>query len=223
MKKRNDNMSLEQLLATVEHAGRDARRQQRLAEMIDGMAGVQGGERRHGFWWYGARVAAAACILFFISTAVRVWFIPTDTDTTVVAEAGVPATVQLAAVDSTVAAPVAPRPAVRKVRHAVAQPAEVPAEEPLFIAEEAATAQEEQEPLHIDEADVEPRQEEYASAVDEIVSPVVSVGHVAQAEPQPVLSEPTKEQPRRRNILGSLFRQPEPDDMTGTMLALRLL
>ena len=90
MKTDKHNMDLEQLLADVEYAGRDARRQQELSLMIDRMAGVEKGERRHGAWWWVSRVAAVACVLFFISTAVRIWFIPTESTGTRVAEAEVP-------------------------------------------------------------------------------------------------------------------------------------
>ena len=84
---KTDRYNLEDLLAEVEHAGRDARRQQELGNMIDQMAVVK--SRRHGFWWWSVRVSAAACVLFFIGTAVRVWFIPTEPAAPMVAEAGV--------------------------------------------------------------------------------------------------------------------------------------
>ena len=92
---KTDKNNLEDFLADVEHAGRDARRQQELGAMIDLMAEESGKRKvesgRHGFWWWGARVAAAACVLFFITTAVRIWFIPTEPAGTMVAEAEVPA------------------------------------------------------------------------------------------------------------------------------------
>ena len=46
MKTDKHNLDLETLLATLEHAGRDERRQQELGEMIDRLAGVESGERR---------------------------------------------------------------------------------------------------------------------------------------------------------------------------------
>ncbi len=65
------------------------------------------------------------------------------------------------------------------------------------------------------------------SAIESIVAPVVSVAYVepiavAQADTPLPPSRGDVEQPRR-SILASLFRQPEPDDMTGTVLAFRIL
>ncbi len=220
---KTDRYNVEDLLAEVEHAGRDARRQQELGDMIDRMAVAE--SRRHGFWWWGARVAAAACFLFFVSTAVRIWFIPTGDNATLVAEADMPAAVQTVDIDSTVAAPAAPEPAVRKERRSVVQPTVLPAEEPVLIAEEVQANPVEPTPLPHEEAATEP-QEEYASTVDEIAAPVISVGNdepVAVAMAEPAKAEPAQEQPQRRSIFGSFFRQPEPDDMTGTVLAFRIL
>lgn len=225
MKTDKQPIELEQLLADVEHAGRDARRRDELSAMIDSMAAAESGERKHGFWWWGARVAAAACIFFFITTAVRVWFIPTGNNATLVAEADVPAAVQTVDIDSAVASPAAPRPAARQERRRVVQPTVLPAEEPVLVAEEVPAEPVEPTPLPYEEAAMEPH-DEYASTVDEIAAPVVSVGNdesVAVAMAEPAKVEPAQEQPHRRSIFGNFFRQPEPDDMTGTVLAFRIL
>lgn len=212
-------MDIEQLLSDVEHAGRDARRREQLAAMIDEMATTE--NRKHGFWWWSARVAAAACVLFFVTTAVRIWFIPTNTEQSpLVADAGVESGEwRMESEDSTVALPlnpdtprrVAPRSHTAQVNVVVVeepQPMEVE-EEPLSVIEE----------LLVEEVEIqeeEPVEEPEESTVDDIAAPVISV---AYNEPQ----EQPQEQPRRRSLLGGLFRQPEPDEMTGTVLAFRIL
>ena len=216
---KTDRYKLEDLLAEVEHAGRDARRQQELGNMIDQMAVVK--SRRHGFWWWSVRVSAAACVLFFIGTAVRVWFIPTEPAAPMVAEAEV-ASEQwpVTSMDSTVATP-AKHAVPRRTHHkAITHPAAIggtplqegtadaAAEEVLPVVEELLAEEV--------ESKEEPVQEVEKFAVEEIAAPVVSV---AYAEPQPQPQEPS----RRRNILSSLFRQPEADEMTGTVLAFRIL
>ena len=213
MKTDKQRLDLEQLLGDVEHAGRDVRRRDELAAMIDQMAAAE--NSKHGFWWWGARVAAAACILFFVSTAVRIWFIPTEPAAPMVAEA--PAVTIPAVIDSTVAVPVKPA-AQRRVaqRHPFAPVADVAVEEALPAEEESLPVVEELMAEEV-EAPKEPVQEvEEEYPVEEIAAPVVSV---AFAEPQEQPQEPA----RRRNILSSLFRQAEPDDMTGTVLAFRIL
>lgn len=227
MKTDSHNMDLERLLAEVEHAGRDARRQEALGEMIDRMAGEGGqqsaasGRKQHGFWWWSARVAAAACILFFISTAVRIWFIPTEPAAPIVAEAEV-ASEQwpVTSMDSTVATPAKPavprhahhksttHPTANSDTHLQEGTADAAEEEVLPVVEELLAEEVESKEV--------PVQEVEKFAVEEIAAPVVSV---AYAEPQPQPQEPA----RRRNILSGLFRQPEADEMTGTVLAFRIL
>ena len=68
------------MLATLEHAGRDSRRQQELGAMIDSLAAAETTKHR-SFWWWSSRVAVAACVTFFVTTAVRIWFIPTGPTT----------------------------------------------------------------------------------------------------------------------------------------------
>lgn len=228
MKTDKHNMDLEQMLADVEHAGRDSRRQQALADMIDGMAGESGSSRKRGAWWWTARVAAAACILFFISTAVRIWFIPTESPAPMVAEAP---TMEVPAItDNTIATPEKPvsaRPAQRRA-HIVAATPSTSNSEPL-LPESNVTEDEETLPA-MEEVLVEevestgnpaPAMEE--NTADDVATPVVSVAYneTPAVEPQPQEQEQAKS--RRRSILGSLFRQPETDDMTGTVLAFRII
>lgn len=225
MKSNKNNMDLEQLLSDVERAGRDARRRDELAAMIDNMAGEAGSRKNaHGFWWWSARVAAAACVLFFISTAIRIWFIPTNTEQSpLVADAGVESGEWMEesteSVDSTAALPVKPA-APRRVaaRRHVAHVDELAVEEPqpVIVVEEPLPAVEELLAEEVENQEEEPVEEPEESTVDDIAAPVVSV---AYNEPQ----EQPQEQPRRRSLLGGLFRQPEPDEMTGTVLAFRIL
>lgn len=222
MKNNNHNLDFEQLLADVEHAGRDARRRDELAAMIDSMATTEIRHTKHGFWWWGARIAAAACVLFFVTTAVRVWFIPTESNAPMVAET--PATVAPAIIDSTVHTPVnpvKPRRVAGNVKPVAAT--SIIADEDISQQEWTTNAAEEEvlpvvEELLAEEVETteEPVVEAEGFPIDIIAAPVVSV---AYTEPQEQPQEPS----RRRNILSSLFRQPEPDDMTGTVLAFRIL
>ncbi len=212
---------VEQLLAEVEHAGRDARRQQELGDMIDRMAGESGKRKvesgRHGFWWWGARVAAAACVLFFIGTAVRVWFIPTGESATVVAEAEVPEVVlpevvlpaePTAAVD---AKPVVHRGRVKTVamQPVVAEPAEpVVVEE--YLVEEIV-----EEELPVEEQVEAPVENQ----IEMIAQPEVSIAQTVESTPEET-APAVKPRERKRNFLGSLIRPAEPSLMEGTTLAL---
>lgn len=206
---KTDRYNLEDLLAEVEHAGRDERRQQELGAMIDRMAGESG---KHGFWWWGARVAAAACVLFFISTAVRVWFIPTGESATVVAEAEVPVAVP-AAVDPTTVVTTIAAP-VRQRTHARPQViAETPVVVEEYVTEEVITS----EPVEGD-SDTIPAYiilDDFAPDAEPVVQ---AVEPEPVAEPVAVAAEPAK--PARRRSIFRLFRPAEPSLMEGTTLAL---
>ena len=221
MKTDKHSMDLEQMLATLEHAGRDERRQQELGTMIDRMAGAESAEQRHGFWWWSTRVAAAACVLFFISTAVRIWFIPTE-EAVQVAQAEVPVAPEVRPVaPAPVEEPeVTVTPAPRIKRSSTVQPVvETPEQQPVeeLVAEEVA-APEVVEPLDtvevpvvIIEDDIAPDPELVAEAAVE-QQPVVAL---PQAEPQ---GEPEKA--TLGSFFKSLFRLAEPSAMDGTTLAL---
>ena len=217
MKSDKHNIDLEQLLATLEHAGRDERRRQELDDMIDGMAA----EHRHGFWWWGARVAAAACALFFISTAVRIWFIPTDEDVQV-AQTEVPVTEEVLPIaPSLVEEPeVTVVPAPRIKRASTVQPVvetleEQPVEE--LLAEEVAVPVV-VEPLDTVEVPVVIIEDDFAPDTELVTESVV--------EEQPVVALPQDEpqaEPEKAtlgNFFRSLFRLAEPSAMDGTTLAL---
>ena len=217
-------LDLEGLLAEVEHAGRDARRQDELAAMVDSMAGAN----RHGFWWWGARVAAAACVLFFIGTAVRIWFIPTDNtvDDNLVAQSEVPEVIPVAADTVAVAPAVTPAESqpVRKQRHVVST--EVVEE---YVAEEVQAEPESEEAPVVEERDTviiieeavvpEPAPIVQAEPVDAVAAPIVSVSNTSE---QPVAPAEVRK-PKRASIFKNIFRRHEPSKMDGTMLALNIL
>lgn len=222
MKTDKHSMDLEQMLATLERAGRDERRQQELGAMIDRMAGEESAEQRHGFWWWGARVATAACVLFFISTAVRIWFIPTEEPSVMVAQTEVPVAREEALSEESNA----PEPAIPTARQTVVHryAAPKPALEEAYLAEELTVEPDEapadepdaavaiEDPVLPEPATVAVAIEQPAAPVDDIVQPIVSFGPVT-----PVAQPAT---PKRGSFLKSLFRLSEPSEMDGTMLAL---
>lgn len=223
-------VSLQQLLGTLEHAGRDKRRQEEIGAMIDGMAGaesgewrVESGEHRHGAWWWTVRVAAAACVFFFIVTAVRIWFIPTENSGRMVAEAEVPAPPQ----PLTKNLPRTYQELTNDYRGGRRKVVEEPLQE--SFAEDEAEMVEVAEVLADNEA-----VEEAVDTVEEFL--VVNDDMAAEleepqvdAEPeqplQPVPPEPVAAQPqeRKRSLLGGLIRRAEPSKMDGTMLAINIL
>lgn len=215
-------LDLEGLLAEVEHAGRDARRRDELAAMVDSMAGAN----RHGFWWWTLRVAAAACVLFFISTAVRIWFIPTDSavDDNIVAQAEVPEVTPMVA-DTMPVLPTVQQPA--RVQRPVV-PTE-PLVEEVYVAEEVpAELIEEEEPvverqdtvIMIEETAVpEPAPIAQAESVGAIAAPIVSVGNTSKQPTAPA----EERKPKRASFFKNIFRRHEPSKMDGTMLALNIL
>lgn len=214
-------MELEQMLASLEHAGRDERRRQELGAMIDRMGGAESAERKRGFWWWSVRVAAAACVFFFISTAVRIWFIPTE-KAVQVAQTEVPERPEvLPAVPATAEEDEVRANAEARARRSVPVQAsdETPEQQPVeeLLAEEVAVP-EVVEPLDavevptvIIEDDIAPDPELVAEAAVE-QQPVVAL---PQDEPQ---AEPEKA--TLGSFFKSLFRLAEPSAMDGTTLAL---
>ncbi len=222
-------LDLEGLLAEVEHAGRDERRRQELGAMIDRMAEESGKRKvesgKHGAWWWVSRMAAAACVLFFIGTAVRVWFIPTEStvDENLVAQAEVPEVTPVVA-DSTPAAPAVQHPVCERPR-VTAEPTvveeyvaeEVPAE--LMEVEEPVVERQDKV-MMIEEAAVsEPAPIAQTESVETIAAPIVSVSNTSE---QPVATAEERKS-KRASIFKTLLRRHEPSKMDGTMLALNIL
>lgn len=212
-------MELEQMLASLEHAGRDERRRQELGAMIDRMGGAERAERKRGFWWWSVRVAAAACVFFFISTAVRIWFIPTE-KAVQVAQTEVPERPEvLPAAPATVEEDEVRVSAAPRVMRTVPVQAsdETPEQEPVeeLVAEEVA-APEAVEPLDTVETPV--------TIIDDDAAPDSEL--VAEAVEQPAQDEARDEPPAEpeKSTIGSffksLFRLAEPSAMDGTTLAL---
>lgn len=69
--------TLDELLSSVEHAGRDARRQKQLSAMIEQMAAEEAAARSHKVRVWAIRFAAAACLAGVIITAIR-FLTPTE-------------------------------------------------------------------------------------------------------------------------------------------------
>lgn len=227
MKTDRHNTDLEQLLSALERDGRNARRQQQLADMIDGLAAKEKAAAHRVRRMWTVRIAAAACVLFFIVTAVRVWFIPTTqtegpqvarveapvavADTTTPRPEALPATATPAPNPShkrkaTMPRPIGestPMPEELLVEAAPQQPAPQPTEpEPQSIDQEAAYAQAEESPI------------------DSIAQPVSSLA----AEPEQLAQATPEAEPKpRRSLWKSLFSRTEPSEMDGTMLAINIL
>ena len=225
--KNNNKPDLEHLLDDLEHAGRDSRRRDDLAAMIDNMAAAE--SHRHGFWWWSSRVAAAACVLFFISTAVRVWFIPTDKQEPLVAEAITPTQYTTTPAfghtslnegkQERVSRPL-PEGGVARRAGVGASRQNIPQTEADTIVE--ATLMEEY--LAEEQPDTLPTTPDTIAAtpIEAIAQPVVSLAF-ADTDPDPEPQTEPQAEPRRRSFLASILRQPEPDDMTGAVLAFRIL
>lgn len=213
-------MDLDQLLATLEHAGRDSRRQQELSAMIDSLAAAEETPKR-GFWWWSSRVAAAACVTFFVTSAVRIWFIPTGPTTK-----GIPTVAEVngtetptAIVSDTTVLPTVNRSITSSTPKVVKAEPTVTSEE-LYAEETAEPVEEDsiEAPYYIIEDDFAPDTEQLADnsepepvANDEpaVTTPDTGTPNVAQT---------TK--PQRRKLFGGFLRRSEPSRMEGTTLAL---
>ena len=219
MKNDRNKMDLDQLLATLEHAGRDSRRQQELSAMIDSLAAAETTKHR-SFWWWSSRVAAAACVTFFVTTAVRIWFIPTGPTTK-----GIPTVAEVngtetstAIVSDTAVLPTvnrsitSPTPKVVKAEPTIAS-------EELYAEETAEPVEEDsiEAPYYIIEDDFAPNTEPIAysepkqAITDEPAATTPDAG-------TPNVAQTTK--PQRRKLFGGFLRRSEPSRMEGTTLAL---
>lgn len=220
MKNDRNKMDLDQLLATLEHAGRDSRRQQELSAMIDSLAAAETNKHR-SFWWWSSRVAVAACVTFFVTSAVRIWFIPTGPTTK-----GIPTVAEVngtetptAIVSDTTVLPTVNRSITSSTPKVVKAEPTVTSEE-LYAEETAEPVEEDsiEAPYYIIEDDFAPDTEQLADnsepepvANDEpaVTTPDAGTPNVAQT---------TK--PQRRKLFGGFLRRSEPSRMEGTTLAL---
>lgn len=220
MKNDRNKMDLDQLLATLEHAGRDSRRQQELSAMIDSLAAAETTKHR-SFWWWSSRVAAAACVTFFATTAVRIWFIPTGHTTKgipTVAEVTVTETPTATVSDTAILPAVSHSATSHTPNTAEAQP--TAASEELYAEETAEPVEEDsiEAPYYIIEDDFAPDTEPIAynsepeqAITDEPAATTPDTG-------TPNVAQTTK--PQRRKLFGGFLRRSEPSRMEGTTLAL---
>lgn len=134
MKKNNNTPNLEELLGQVEHAGRDARRQQQLAQMIEQMAAEEAAAQRSTFKKWTLR-AVAATVTLFVVTSVWQWSRNDTPSAPTVAQAPVvrptePKLPQTAPMPANTILPASPSAVkVTKAPATPAQPAPVAAEE----------------------------------------------------------------------------------------------
>ncbi len=219
MKNDRNKMDLDQLLATLEHAGRDNRRQQELGAMIDSLAAAEETPKR-GFWWWSSRVAAAACVTFFATTAVRIWFIPTGHTTKgipTVAEVTVTETPTATVSDTAILPAVSHSATSHTPNTAEAQP--TAASEELYAEETAEPVEEDsiEAPYYIIEDDFAPDTEQLADNSE----PEQAITDKPAATPDTDTPNATKSAaPQRRKLLGGFLRRSEPSRMEGTTLAL---
>ena len=219
MKKNSTPPTLEELLASLEHAGRDARRQQQLSEMIERMAAEETAQRRRTVRLWSVRLVTAACLVLFMLTLVRLWYPSQPSVGLQLAQAPQvqPPVFHMAPAQP---AQAVTRPAVvtrpATIASKPALPSQPAAAEPIF--EELIPAPILDDPIS---------SEQYAEAFDNETpedeqlpvapfQPEVSDA-IAQAEPAPA-PEPSEQ---RRSIFR--FRQAEPSMMDGNVLSIRLI
>ncbi|MCR4816079.1 MAG: hypothetical protein K5842_02705 [Bacteroidales bacterium] len=219
MKNDSNKMDLDQLLATLEHAGRDSRRQQELSAMIDSLAAAETTKHR-SFWWWSSRVAVAACVTFFVTTAIRIWFIPTGpTPKSIPTVAEVNGTeMPTATVNDTVVIPTinrsitSPTPKVVKAEPTVAS-------EELYVEVTTVTEPIEKDsaeaPYYIIEDDFAPDTEPIAYSEPE---QAITDEPAVKTPDTPNIAQTTK--PQRRKLFSGFLRRSEPSRMEGTTLAL---
>ena len=218
MKNDRNKMDLDQLLATLEHAGRDSRRQQELSAMIDSLAAAETTKHR-SFWWWSSRVAVAACVTFFATTAVRIWFIPTGHTTK-----GIP-TVAEVTVTETPTATVSDTAVLPTVNRSITSPTpKVVKAEPTVTSEEL-YAEETAEPVEKDstEAPYYIIEDDFAPDTEQLADnsepeQAITDEPAATTPGTPNVAQTTK--PQRRKLFGGFLRRSEPSRMEGTTLAL---
>jgi len=211
MKNTKPTPTLEEMLAMVEHAGRDARRQQQLAEMIEGLAAKEEATHRRVVRLWVGRVAAAACLAGVILTFAHYMNMTVEPSGPMVAEVQPTSISQRPVAHAPEAVPsTAPfrqeRQVVRHVRPTIELPHRLPAaaeeERPLVLTETRELAP-------VDLSDL------YAEAEPEYV-PTEALAQVESTqEPKPA------ERTKRHSIFS--IGNSEPDLMEGNTLSIRLI
>ncbi|MBR1833989.1 MAG: hypothetical protein IJ785_00550 [Bacteroidales bacterium] len=219
MKKNNEPPTLEELLSSVEHAGRDHRRRQQLSEMIEQLAAAEASKRRTVRLWV-SRLAVAASVTLFVVIPTWWWISPSSPTGLQVAQAPVPRRTHLplphagivARPTKSVVAPAA-KPAT------LSQSAVPQVEEPVLPIEPELVAVDPTVPFLLGE-DLLAENIDYEEALpveEETLpeAPATTTENLAQATSQP---DP---KPARGGFFSLLH--PEPSLMEGTMLAFNLL
>ena len=219
MKKNSTPPTLEELLASLEHAGRDARRQQQLSQMIERMAAEEAAAKRRSVRLWSVRLVAAACLVLFMMTIVHLWY---PSPVSVEPQLAQAPQVQLPKVHMAPAEPhkATPQPVSTTTPISISEPKPALPLQP----DVADPILEEIAPSPIDEPSL--LSEQYAEVVPEELpadeeSPAVpfqpeTTDDIAQAEPAPAPEAPTQHR--------SLFRlrMAEPSLMDGNVLALQI-
>lgn len=218
MKKDNETPTLEQLLASVEHAGRDARRQQQLAEMIERMAAeetVQKTTRRRAVGMWTARIAVAATVTLFVTTSIWRWN-----------NNGGSAEASLVAEAPTVRPTVMPLPQTAPITHIrQAEPAS-----DRHTPKPVLDIPEQMQPLSIEEIFESLQPENIAPELGDQLAdlmPESEINSLQLAPVQPLTQDLAQSEPapqsntHKRSIFS--FMQAEPSMMEGTTLAFNIL
>jgi hypothetical protein len=222
MKKNSTSPTLEELLASVEHAGRDARRQQQLSEMIERMAVEEAAAKRRSVRLWSVRLVAAACLVLFMMTIVRLWY---PSPVSVKPQLAQAPQVQLPKAHMAPAEPAkaASRPTftVRPVAVGIVSPQPALQSQPVVaepILEEIIPSPVFDEPMPTEQYAEVSDEEQSAEEVLPIASILQPASEaLAQAEPAPEPEAPTQ----RRSIFR--LRQSEPSMMDGNVLSIRLI
>ena len=218
MKTNNEKPTLEQLLASVEHAGRDARRQQQLSDMIEQLSEAEA-SRRRTVRRRVVRIAVAATVTLFVTTSVWRWLSPSQPQ---VGPASLRAVVSPAVVTPTTLQPVIPTqepPSIRPVRRTFGHPQPLPS----VAADDSVEATAEVEPALVEIVETPlPQEEVYIaeaepSAAEEEVSPSFPQPATETLAQNTTAPAPT---PRRHGLFS--LRMAEPSLMDGNVLALQI-
>ena len=217
MKTNNEKPTLEQLLASVEHAGRDARRQQQLSDMIEQLSEAEA-SRRSTVRRRVVRIAVAATVTLFVTTSVWRWLSPSQPQA---GQASLRAVVSPAVVTPTLqpAIPTQEPPSISPVRRSFGHPQPLPsvaADDPVEATAEVEPALVEivepplpQEEVYIAEAEPSAAEEEVRPSFPQPATETLAQNTTAPAPP-----------PRRHGLFS--LRMAEPSLMDGNVLALQI-
>ena len=224
MKTNSPKPTLEQLLASLEHAGRDARRQQQLADMIEQMAEKEA-SRRRTIRLRVTRIAVAATVTLFVTTSVWRWLTPSQPQAS---QAPLRAVVSPTVVTPTLqpAVPTQQPQSVLPVRTTFGRPQPVPSATPsatpTATPDEPVEAPVEVEPALFEIVEPPLPQEEYIAATE----PSRPVEEETPFTPQPAAETLAQNEtapaaaPRRHSLFS--LRMAEPSLMDGNVLALQI-